>query len=221
MAAQHAGDGYDDRGEVRPRFGPTRTRCLTQWRTERSDTTQDETATLRPSPRGASGFVSITTIPLVPRAGTTDPMRLSQEIANIQLQIGPHRVQLIDAINDWSDRVLKLLFDSRQKELARDGSTWSLYDLVGSLIRRDAIEVAIREALGVAARISILKAADELFRSFTREIEIDVALLAEENPEPHDAHWWWNRIPSSGPLAEEISTVIETYFRGGAQPPPP
>src|SRR6476620_12456957 len=70
-------------------------------------------------------------------------MTLSDDLDGIFLDIGPHRIRLIDAINDWADRVLKLLFDSREQSLKSTGSVWSLYDLIASLIRRDAIERTI------------------------------------------------------------------------------
>ena len=142
-------------------------------------------------------------------------MTLSDDLDGIFLDIGPHRIQVIDAINDWADWVLKLLFDSREQSLKSTGSVWSLYDLIASLIRRDAIERTINSQLRSDARISILKAIDELFESFTRQIEFDVAALPDADPEPHDQNWWWNRIPSAGPLAREASSLIETYFSTG------
>jgi len=46
-------------------------------------------------------------------------MTLSDDLDGIFLDIGPHRIQVIDAIIDWADRVLKLLFDSREQSLNR------------------------------------------------------------------------------------------------------
>lgn len=139
-------------------------------------------------------------------------MTLSDEISDIYLQIGPNHVLLIDAINDWADRVLKLLFDSRERDPRPDAFVWNLYDLVASLIRRDAIERAISSRLGTGSRISLLAAADELFSSFTRAINIDVAALTEEDPQPHDENWWWHRIPTEGPLAAEAEAILRDYF---------
>ena len=132
------------------------------------------------------------------------PMMLS-DARDVLVEFGPGRVPLVDLIDDWAGRVLKLFYDSRETD--RDVfHEWGADDLVGALYLRDAVDrgLATLRARHLSGDIAAVRAIDELFRSMT--IEDDRGLTVVE-PDAPLSPWWWKRVPSRGPVVVEIEEI--------------
>jgi hypothetical protein len=104
----------------------------------------------------------------------------------------------------WAQQVKKIDLDRALP--ASDRSVWNEHDLAGALFLRDFLEDSLSK-LRAPVREKMehyVAEADERFRSFTvddsgqrmaRVAEVDMA----------GRSWWWFRVPTSGPIAEDLS----------------
>jgi hypothetical protein len=102
----------------------------------------------------------------------------------------------LQELEGWAARVLRLHRESTDGPVPENA--WGPYDLVGACHNRD------RVASFDVGRSFSLEAADELFRSFTEEVGstwVDSIGLADEK----GAGWWWKRVPSRGPVRDELA----------------
>lgn len=122
------------------------------------------------------------------------------------------RVPLINLVDDWCARVLKLADDAGGDVDAP--SAWTLDDLTGAYILRDAIEDALEATRkpGDDVPLPTIAAADALLRSFCRD---DRHVLESREPEYVGTGWWWGLIPRTGPVAAEASNLQGRSGSGG------
>lgn len=126
------------------------------------------------------------------------------------MRLGPHDVPLIDVANDWADRVLKLKRDMAGN--APRHLVWTIDDLWASCSVRESIRRALTNKFDATAKLSILEAADDLFRSYTRQMSSrEVASIYENDEPPLSDAWWWHRIPIEGPLSDEAARAMARH----------
>ncbi|WP_035847293.1 hypothetical protein [Kitasatospora azatica] len=127
-------------------------------------------------------------------------------------QIAEHRITVgggterdaVELAVAWAGNVRKI--DADRALPSSDRSVWTEHDLAGSLFLRDHLERALnalpgglRERLG-----GPVGAADEQFRSFTvSDSGQRIEKVAEVDLTGRS--WWWFRVPSSGPIAEDLA----------------
>lgn len=117
---------------------------------------------------------------------------------------GYQSLAFVTELEGWAGRVLRLRREL--EESIASHQVWGPYDLVGACHNRDRLEV-----MGVR-RSRSLEAVDELFRSFTEEVGtgwVDAIGLADQTGN----EWWWQRVPSRGPVREELAQ--RGFRRGG------
>lgn len=87
-----------------------------------------------------------------------------------------------------------------------DRSVWNEHDLAGALFLRDSLEAAtdlLSAALAAKVR-GMVEPADTRYRDFTvPDTGERMATIAEVDGV--DRGWWWFRVPSSGPIAEDLA----------------
>lgn len=127
-------------------------------------------------------------------------------------------VTVIELISWWAGSVMKLKndIDSGQR-LADDdeGKLWHVYDLVGAYALRGRVQQAFDKVVETygPTRIALLEAVDTLFVSFTEVDSRHVARDAERRGfVPRSGAWWWDRLPTSGPVAEHARTFPDGGF---------
>jgi hypothetical protein len=135
-------------------------------------------------------------------------MRL-RDASMILVEFGQGLQPLLDLVDAWAGRVLKLLSDTDPAVNPNDAATWTIHDLVGALYLRDAVERGVRE-LSESQRntgpgIAAVTAVDELFKSFTVFDKRGVIRLVD--PGAPNESWWWHRLPATGPVASEADTI--------------
>ncbi|HEX4249106.1 MAG TPA: hypothetical protein VH008_14685 [Pseudonocardia sp.] len=110
----------------------------------------------------------------------------------------------IDLAVAWDLHVQKI--DQDRALPWSDRTVWTEHDLAGALFIRDALETSLAELPpSVAERMrGYIATSDEQFRSFTVDDSGDrIAKIAcvDVGGRP----WWWFRVPSSGPIAEDLA----------------
>jgi hypothetical protein len=133
-------------------------------------------------------------------------MNLSS-LCGVTVEFGPRGFPLLDLLDDWAARVLKLYTDARERALFDDPKTWGVHDFIGSLYLRDAIERGIKSVTGSDGSVTIttLAAIDALLRSFT--VDDDRQILRHLEPDAPREPWWWRRLPATGPIAMEVARI--------------
>ena len=131
-------------------------------------------------------------------------MRVS-ELYQTPTVYGDHESPLISLVDDWAARVLKFRLDIVSAETVR--LPWGVDDLIGAYILRDAIERGLQ--IGNYGQDKFLTPAtltvtDELLRSITVEDEQSLRLISPKDP---TSSWWWSRIPTAGPVREEVLEI--------------
>jgi hypothetical protein len=129
-------------------------------------------------------------------------------LIEVEARYGGKAWPVLELIDAWAARVLKLLNDIDAGLTTADAEAWSIHDLIGSFYLRDSIENSLSSVKGVAAgrRVASLEAVDRLFRGMTTEDAYGIVRLVEQDG-PGDG-WWWNRVPSAGPIADEIREIV-------------
>lgn len=130
------------------------------------------------------------------------PMKLA-DTAGIFVRFGPAERSLLDLIDGWCGHVMKLYDDASSPA----DDAWTVHDLIASLYLRDAVQAGIDTGGEEAASISAVSAADEVFKSLT--MEDPDGLLRRFDPDVRLFPWWWKRLPSHGPIADEILRLKE------------
>lgn len=131
-----------------------------------------------------------------------------------QVEFGPATQSLLDLIDAWAGRVLKLLSDTAPGVDPNDGATWTIHDLIGALYLRDAIERGLHKLMEIAgstAELATVTAIDELFSTFTLDDERGVVHLVDT--EAPNSPWWWRRLPMAGPIAAEAREIADRLGR--------
>ena len=111
-------------------------------------------------------------------------------------------VFLLDLVDSWARDVLRFVTQASTHWRDDDPELWRTDDFVGTLHLRDRLKAAIT---GVAdtAPLAAVSVTDELFRRFTVFDETDSLALSG-----HDVsreRWWWQRVPTAGPVARELA----------------
>lgn len=89
-----------------------------------------------------------------------------------------------------------------------DPGIWGGDDLVGSYHLRDAIEsgLDLLDAATGFRKVAVLSATDELFQSFTVDDEDGWLRVFDRTLDPGRG-WWWQRIPRSGPVLQQMAEL--------------
>jgi hypothetical protein len=120
-------------------------------------------------------------------------MMLSQ-LAAIEVPFGGQQMLLIDLVDAWAQHVLRL-YHERDESLDSKPDAWGVWDLGAAYIIRETLSRALSG--GACEPPPSLVAIDELLRSFTSDRAPNWTELMNEERGPG---WWWDRIPTSGPV---------------------
>jgi hypothetical protein len=126
------------------------------------------------------------------------------EIAEHKLQPGEDKPDAIDFARAWELHVEKI--DNDRALPWTDHSVWTEHDFAGALFQRDFLDTALsRLDPVVAGKLRpYVEKTDERFRSFTVDDSGDrMARVAGVGASGRG--WWWYRVPSSGPIAEDLA----------------
>ena len=125
-------------------------------------------------------------------------------MATIKVSFGGKPMSLIDLVDAWAQHVLRL-YGERNETFESSPDAWGIWDLGAAYIIREALSSGMsgREL----ERPPALVAVDELLKSFTHTRSPDWKELMNEERGPG---WWWDRIPTSGPVLAEYSSAKGT-----------
>jgi hypothetical protein len=126
-----------------------------------------------------------------------------EDMSRVMVDLGYGRkrslLQLVDA---WSDHVLRL-YRERDMTLAEAPSAWGVHDYIAALSIRDHLEHGLEQI--TEQRIpSVVEIADELLRTFTATASAGMTRLSAFDETIPTEPWWWQRLPTTGPVAEEV-----------------
>ncbi|MGW0806614.1 hypothetical protein [Nonomuraea sp. NPDC002799] len=88
-----------------------------------------------------------------------------------------------------------------------DGRVWGAHDLPAALYIRDRVERALAEPGVPWGARELVTAADEKFLAATRSGGRRVIGLLL-NEDLTGTAWWWDRVPTSGPISEELHQLF-------------
>lgn len=116
-------------------------------------------------------------------------------------------------MESWHSHVVRI---SGELDLpGSDRTAWGAYDLIAALALRSllarGLENAEPSSLGGFKRA--LNDVDSRFREFTEYDESGVVRRIDSEGRPSD-EWWWDRIPSSGPIRREIEQINHSSDSG-------
>lgn len=135
-------------------------------------------------------------------AELTEDERARLEAMTIDLGHG-HTRTAADLVVGWAAHVTRLSQERHLRPPA-DRDAWNAHDYVASLVIRGFAQRALDHLdkhLQSRVRRTVARF-DELLLSFT---EPDVrGLLRRFAAEDADERWWWDRIPTSGPVHDEL-----------------
>lgn len=126
------------------------------------------------------------------------------DIAERKPAPGDDKPDAIDFARAWELHVEKI--DNDRALPWTDHSVWTEHDFAGALFQRDFLETALsRLSPPVVGKLRpYVEKTDERFRSFTTDDSGDrMARVAGVGASGRG--WWWYRVPSSGPIAEDLS----------------
>jgi hypothetical protein len=116
-----------------------------------------------------------------------------------KIPCGEGRLPLADLVDSWSGHVLRLYEECDQHWDDRTRDLWGIDDLVAAYLIRDRID---RAMASIEQRPPhSVRLADAMLQSFTEESD---GSWAELSGEPSKAGWWWLRVPTSGPIYEQL-----------------
>jgi hypothetical protein len=87
-----------------------------------------------------------------------------------------------------------------------DHSVWNEHDLAAAMFMRDFVENALnllRPELADKVRRYVTKT-DDRFRSYTTD-DSGERMAKIANVQPAGRGWWWFRVPTSGPIVEDLA----------------
>ncbi len=132
------------------------------------------------------------------------------ELQETRVSISTDReISLIDLIKAWTKDVDRLEWEHRSTH-ASDPGSWTVWDYISALLARDRIAditTLIPDSLGSKIRAWVEKKPDAKLCSFTQVDNSGIfsrfaSEIAEEDLFSKD--WWWNRVPVSGPVHEDL-----------------
>ncbi len=126
----------------------------------------------------------------------------TMELTDADLGHGRSR-NLADLVVGWAAHVNRLHSEQYLRP-GEDHEAWTAHDYVAALIIRDVIERALRllprEVEDHA--FTVVTKHDELLRAFTEPDHTGV--LQRFAPGEWGSGWWWQRLPQSGPVRQEL-----------------
>ena len=134
-------------------------------------------------------------------------MRMAlSKASDVRANFGSRQVSLLDLVDDWAQRVVKFASDIAETRSLDEGTTWGFHDIVGAFQLRDAIESSVpKQEGGTAADIAVLQATDLLLMKLTEDG--GRPLYQRIYPEDVTPRWWWDRLPTVGPVREEAEEI--------------
>ncbi len=132
----------------------------------------------------------------------SDPERA--EIAEAKPLPGADKPDALGLAVAWAAHVEKI--DNDRALPRTDRSVWTEHDLAGALFVRDAVAAALgRLREDLADRLATyVSEADDRFRSFTKD-DSGERMAKIAHVDLSGRGWWWFRIPTSGPIAEDLA----------------
>ncbi len=126
------------------------------------------------------------------------------EIAEHKPTAGDDKPDAIDYARAWELHVEKI--DNDRALPWTDHSVWTEHDFAGALFQRDFLDTALaRLGAVVADKLRpYIEKADERFRSFTMD-DSGERMARVAGVGVSNRGWWWYRVPSSGPIAEDLA----------------
>lgn len=109
-------------------------------------------------------------------------------------------IYLLDLVDSWA-RQMALIAAEAGAPLGSMPDTRTADDFVGALYTRSRLEKALAMVDGEVSLGSVM-AADELFRRFT--VFDGTETLRRVYDDAPLQPWWWQRVPTSGPIYEEL-----------------
>lgn len=135
-------------------------------------------------------------------ADLTEDERARLEATTVALGHGRTRTAA-DLIVGWAAHVTRLL-QERELRLADQRDVWNAHDYVAALVIRgfaerglDQLDHGLRARAGAAVRRF-----DEQLRGFTEPDSR--GLLRRFAAQDAGNEWWWERIPTSGPVRDDL-----------------
>jgi hypothetical protein len=123
----------------------------------------------------------------------------SADIISLTVRSGRRDALLLDLFDSWAAHVLHLV---REVESFDPKQAWGAHDFLAAVYIRDRLDKGLAGTGGTLAPVEVT---DELFRRFTRPHgERSLRLL---DPDVPDGPWWWRRVPTAGPVADELSDL--------------
>lgn len=113
---------------------------------------------------------------------------------------GGRSVYLLDLVDAWAADVWLFANEAAAPTdpLADDRT---VFDFIAALHLRNRLDRALRAIDGDVA-LSCVAAADELFRRFT--VFDGTQTLQRGYPDARREPWWWERVPTAGPVFDEL-----------------
>ncbi|GIH01964.1 hypothetical protein Rhe02_00310 [Rhizocola hellebori] len=132
----------------------------------------------------------------------TEADTATMEATPVDLGHGRSR-SVADLVVSWAGHVNRLHAEQYLRP-GEDNEAWTAHDYVAALIIRDFVERALRLLPRTAEdhAFTAVTKHDELLRSFTEPDATGV--LQRFAPDEWNAGWWWQRLPQSGPVRQEL-----------------
>jgi hypothetical protein len=124
-------------------------------------------------------------------------------LSGIEVEFGGRARPLLDLVGSWAQHVLRL-YNERNTTFEQSPYAWGVWDLGAANIIREVVARALVE--NGLDDPPVLNAIDELFKSFTSSREVDWGRLMHEQ---RGTGWWWDRIPTSGPVLADYEEHSE------------
>jgi hypothetical protein len=135
---------------------------------------------------------------LLPRIMST--LRLSELQGQVHETGHGRTVVVLDLIDSWAGHVLRLFREST----GQVPDSWGAHDYIAALYVRDRLGNALKRMTNEIHRDDpfSVQTIDSLFVSFT-SADVEHQLRRFQDELPGDP-WWWQRIPTTGPVATQL-----------------
>jgi hypothetical protein len=135
-------------------------------------------------------------------ADLTPEQQAALEHTTVPLGHGRSRTAA-DLVVGWAAHVTRLLAE-RDRRLA-DGDVWNAHDYVAALVVRGFAERAL-DQLDPPLRTAATAAVARFDAELVTATEPDQRGLLRRFAPDAGAQWWWQRIPRTGPVREDLLT---------------